>query len=63
MGTIDLMIKKEHVYNYDVSLNDCLANYIKGDRHFIDGIRRGVTACREGRMKPWSEIKKELAID
>lgn len=31
-------------------------------QEFIDGIRKGVRACKEGRMQLWSEVKKELGI-
>ncbi len=43
-----------------VSLNDHIAEYIKADKEFIDGIRRGVRACCEGKIRRWTEIKKEL---
>jgi len=63
VGIIDsLVIQPSFVYRGIMSLNDCLANYIKADRHFMDGIHRGVIACKEGRIRPWSEIKRELGI-
>jgi len=46
----------------EVSLNDHIADYIKADQEFMDGIRRGAKACREGRVQLWSEVKKELNI-
>ena len=30
---------------------------------FVEGIKRGIKARREGKMSPWSEVKKELGID
>lgn len=45
-----------------VSLNDHIAEYIKADQEFMDGIRRGVKDCIEGRVQLWSEVKKELNI-
>ena len=29
---------------------------------FISGIREGIKARKEGRMRPWSEIKEELCL-
>lgn len=52
--TID---RKNHV-----SLNDHIAEYVKADKGFMDGIRRGVKACIEGRVQLWSDVKKELNI-
>ena len=30
---------------------------------FIEGIKKGVRASKEGKIRPWSEIKKELGIE
>ncbi len=46
----------------NVSLNDHIAEYMKADKEFIDGIRRGVRACCEGKIRRWTEIKKELRL-
>ncbi len=46
----------------EVSLNDHIADYIKADEEFMDGMRRGVKACEEGRVRLWSEIKKESGL-
>ena len=46
----------------EVSLNDHLAEYIKADQEFMEGIRKGVKDCRAGRVQLWSEVKKELNI-
>ncbi len=43
-----------------VSLNDHLAHYMKSDKKFMDGIKKGVQACDEGRKKRWTQIKQEL---
>ena len=45
-----------------VSLNDHIAEYVKTDREFIEGIKEGVRACVEGRVRRWSEIKRELKL-
>ena len=45
-----------------VSLNDHIAEYVKADKEFMDGIRKGVRACCEGRVRPWAEVKKELGL-
>ena len=44
------------------SLNDHIAIYMRADRDFVDGIRKGVKDCKEGRVRPWSEIKKEMNL-
>lgn len=62
MGNLGLQIKERGVETNGQSLNDCLANYIKADVNFIDGIRRGVDACKQGRLRAWAEIKGELGI-
>jgi len=46
----------------DVSLNDHIAEYIKADKEFMGGMRKGVRACKEGRVRPWSEIKEEAGL-
>jgi superfamily I DNA and RNA helicase len=45
-----------------VSLNDHIAEYIKSDQEFLEGIRKGVRACKEDRVKRWADIKKELGL-
>jgi hypothetical protein len=35
---------------------------MRADRDFVDGIRKGVKDCKEGRVRPWSEIKKEMNL-
>ena len=46
----------------EVSLNDHIAEYIKADIDFMDGMRKGVKACKEGRVRLWSEIKRESGL-
>ena len=45
-----------------ISLNDHIVEYMKTDIEFMDGIRKGVQACCEGKVIPWSEVKKELGL-
>ena len=45
-----------------VPLNDHIAEYIKADQEFMEGIRRGAKDCKAGRVQLWSEVKKELNI-
>lgn len=61
MGSVELL-ERQVSSRRNVSLNDCLADHINSDSGFVDGIRRGVRDCKEGRLKPWSQIKKELGI-
>lgn len=39
-----------------------LKDYIKGSEDFMNGVRRGLRDRRQGRVKPWSKIRSELAI-
>lgn len=39
-----------------------IVDHIKADREFMDGMRKGVKACKEGRVRLWSEIKKESGL-
>lgn len=48
--------------NGRVSLNDHIAEYIKADQEFMEGIRKGAKDCKAGRVQLWSEVKKELNI-
>jgi len=61
VSAVDLLVRKQPD-RYNLSINDCLANHIKSDSDFMDGIRRGLKDCKEGRVRPWSQIKKELGI-
>jgi len=45
-----------------ISLNDHIVEYMKADKEFMDGIRKGVRACCEGKVRPWSEVKRELGL-
>jgi hypothetical protein len=45
-----------------VSLNDHIAEYVKADKEFISGIRKGVRACKEGKVRRWVEVKRELGL-
>lgn len=52
------MAMKEH--KEIKTLNEHLANYVKSDDEFMEGIMRGVRDCKEGRIRPWSEVKKRI---
>ena len=39
-----------------------LARYMKASPSFMDGIRRGVTAFKEGRISPWEDVERELGL-
>ncbi len=45
-----------------ISLNDHITNYVKDDREFMEGVKRGVADCRAGRKQLWSDVKRELHI-
>lgn len=61
MGSVELLERRVSSRR-SVSLNDCLADHICSDSDFVDGIRRGVRDCKEGRLRPWSQIKEEVGI-
>ncbi len=44
------------------SVDQYVAACVKADPEFMAGIREGLRARREGRMRPWSEVEKELGI-
>ena len=46
----------------NVSLNDHIAEYMRADKEFIDGVRKGVRACRKGKVRRWAEIKRDLGL-
>ena len=35
---------------------------VLADKDFMAGVRAGVKAYREGRITPWSQVKRELNI-
>lgn len=39
-----------------------LVDYIKSDVLFMEGIKRGVAAWKEGKVRRWSDIKRELRL-
>jgi len=43
--------------------NKYLAVYIRHDAEFMAGIRRGMKDLKEGKIQPWSEIRKELGLE
>jgi len=44
------------------TLNNQLASFMKSDHRFIEGIKRGVKDCKEGRVQHWEEVREELNI-
>lgn len=41
---------------------DRIRRAVLADEEFMAGVREGLKACTEGRMIPWSEVKKELGL-
>jgi hypothetical protein len=41
---------------------DGIAKEMWNDKEFIEGIRRGVKACKEGKIRPWADVKRDLGI-
>ena len=60
MSGMELVVDRQP--NYETPFYDYLADYIRADKDFMDGIRRGIADCIEGRLSPWSDVKKELGI-
>lgn len=40
-----------------------VAEYMKAAPDFIEGTRRGIAAVKEGRVRRWAEVRKELGLD
>lgn len=59
MGGIELL-EREEIYTYDIPVNEYIVHYIKNNKDLMLGIRRGVSDLKNGKVRPWSEIKKEL---
>ena len=45
-----------------VPFGEYIARYLRDDEEFMAGVRRGLAAYREGKFRPWSEIKRELGL-
>lgn len=56
MGSMKIQEKQK------LSSADCVVEDLKNDREFMSGILAGVEDCKKGRVRRWSEIKKELGI-
>lgn len=39
-----------------------MANVIKADSVFVDGMRRGLEDLKAGRIQSWAQVRKELGI-
>lgn len=46
-----------------VPFGEYMARYLRDDDDFMAGVRRGLKAVREGKVRPWAEIRKELGLD
>ena len=42
--------------------NEYMAIYIRHDAEFMAGIRRGLKELKEGKIRPWEEIRRELGL-
>ena len=45
-----------------VPFGEYIARYLRDDDEFMAGVRRGLKERREGRLIPWSEVKRELGL-
>jgi hypothetical protein len=39
-----------------------LADELRNDKEFMDGVRRGLQDYHEGKVRLWSEVRKELGL-
>ena len=57
----------EHFCQYAVDVEpspkDKLAEEMRNDKEFMAGVERGLQAVREGKVRAWDDIKKELDIE
>ena len=44
----------------NLAFGEYVAQYIRDSSDFMEGIRRGLLALREGKVRPWKEVKREL---
>ncbi len=42
--------------------SEILVRYAKGSPDILNGIRRGVAEMRDGKSRPWADIKRELRL-
>jgi hypothetical protein len=40
-----------------------VADYMKHSPDFLEGIEAGVKAAKEGRVRRWADVKKDLGLD
>lgn len=46
----------------EVPFNRYVADYMIHNKDLLTGIREGLEARRQGKVRPWRDIKKELSI-
>ncbi len=44
------------------TLGEYVRRYFRDNSEIMDGIRKGLADIKAGRVRPWSEIKKELRL-
>ena len=62
MGGV-LCLEHRSYISGDIPFNRYVADYMMVNKDLISGIREGMKARREGRIRDWKDIKRELNID
>lgn len=45
------------------SFPDYMAMWVKQSPDLMAGIKRGVAAFRQGNVRPWKDVKRDLGLD
>ena len=59
MGGIELL-ERGRRDTRDVPFGDYIRGYIRDNSDMMTAIRRGLSDIKAGRVRPWTDIKKEL---
>lgn len=60
MGGAEILMERKGIR--DVPFNEYLLEYIKASDDFMDGVRRGLSDRKHGRVQPWLEVQRELGL-
>ena len=61
MGGASVMERRSSL-SREVPFNRYVADYLSYNKELLIGIREGLEARRQGKVRPWRDIKKELSI-
>ena len=50
-------------YLLSLPFDQYVVEYLRNDAEFLAGTQRGLQALKEGRYRPWADVKRELGLD